>query len=462
PKGNIISGATYLTAPQMRVFLASALNNFKVLEGQLDTRATAAKSVVQKNVLLDQNQAIQTVVEQAKNSFDPKFGGFGVEPKFPMPELLNFLIYWYSETGDALIKEMLKKTLSEMNKGGLFDHVEGGFFRYSTARDWSIPHFEKMLEDNALLISVYLTAYAIFGEKEFLECAKSALNYANTALFDAKEKYFFGTQNADEKYYQLPVGERKKLVAPAVDKTLYTDWNCMMSCALLKASAVLENEKLEMQALECIETIEKKCVKGKTVFHYFDSEPKNPYLLAGHAHLLRTYICAFNHTGKKKFLQKALQLFESIEEKFAAPQWGYFDTSHKEETGLLSEKHRFPKQNSLMAECLLKLGTITKKEKYFKEGRAIIQNIFFEALGNGVFAAPVAGAALLLEKGVLEAKLVWKTDAKQVLKKILSKDTGNTVVEFIETQEKNQPALMLCKKNVCFKTVLGLEQIGEI
>jgi len=273
PKGSIITGGTYLPAEQMMQFLSSGLNSFHVLEDSIDEKTTKQIQLEHpKNVLLDFSELIEQNIEFAKNQFDVSYGGFGAEPKFPMVELLNFLNYYYFETKDEKIKEIIEKTLSAMCNGGMYDKEEFGFYRYSTTRDWSIPHYEKMLEDNSQLVTIYLNAYSLFGKKEFLECAKNTLKFLTNSMYDNVGNYFYGTKDADEHYYSLKLVERKKEKSPFVDKTLYTHWNCLMISALFRASIVIGEESYKETALKCFKTLKNNCFNGKDIYHYFDKQ----------------------------------------------------------------------------------------------------------------------------------------------------------------------------------------------
>ncbi|MBN1901489.1 thioredoxin domain-containing protein, partial [Candidatus Sumerlaeota bacterium] len=112
-----------------------------------------------------------------KNSFDHEYGGFGSHPKFPSPHNLRFLLRYWKRTSDDKAIEMVEQTLSCMRKGGVFDHVGFGFHRYSTDNRWLVPHFEKMLYDQALLAMAYLETYQATGKKEYAQTAREIFTY---------------------------------------------------------------------------------------------------------------------------------------------------------------------------------------------------------------------------------------------------------------------------------------------
>ena len=121
-----------------------------------------------------------------------------------------------------------------MADGGTYDQFAGGFFRYSTTRDWSIPHFEKMLEDNAKLTSVYALASQVLDDPYYLDVVKSAQSWLLSDMRDPETGAFAGSQDADKEkaYYGQPLEVRATLPTPYVDRTVYAGWNALMISAL--------------------------------------------------------------------------------------------------------------------------------------------------------------------------------------------------------------------------------------
>jgi uncharacterized protein YyaL (SSP411 family) len=131
-----------------------------------------------------------------KAGYDPARGGFGGAPKFPMPVYHNFLLRYYARTKNKEAVEMSLHTLREMAKGGIYDHLGGGFARYSTDENWHIPHFEKMLYDNAQLAVNYLEAYQITRDPDLARVAEETLGYIQRDMGHA-EGGFYSAEDAD-------------------------------------------------------------------------------------------------------------------------------------------------------------------------------------------------------------------------------------------------------------------------
>jgi uncharacterized protein YyaL (SSP411 family) len=131
-----------------------------------------------------------------RRSFDARYGGFGEAPKFPRPVALNFLLRYYARTKTQEALDMAAATLREMAKGGMYDQLGGGFHRYSVDARWFVPHFEKMLYDQAQLAISYLEAFQITGDASFSQTARGILDYVLRDMRDA-DGGFYSAEDAD-------------------------------------------------------------------------------------------------------------------------------------------------------------------------------------------------------------------------------------------------------------------------
>src|SRR5262249_19622421 len=129
-------------------------------------------------------------------AFDRRSGGFGSAPKFPHPVQLRLLLRVWQRFGDSDALDMVRLTLDRMAMGGIYDHLGRGFHRYSTDAQWLVPHFEKMLYDNALLTVAYLEAYQATGEAFYREVVEETLGYVLREM-TSPEGPFYSTQDAD-------------------------------------------------------------------------------------------------------------------------------------------------------------------------------------------------------------------------------------------------------------------------
>lgn len=141
-------------------------------------------------------QLLDLAYENMRQNFDPVFGGFSQAPKFPTPHYLMFLLRYWKKTGKAEALQMVEKTLTSMQQGGIYDHVGGGFARYSTDERWLVPHFEKMLYDNALLLIAYVEAYQCTGKQGYADIAEQIVSYIKRDMNDVRGG-FYSAEDAD-------------------------------------------------------------------------------------------------------------------------------------------------------------------------------------------------------------------------------------------------------------------------
>ena len=141
-------------------------------------------------------EVVARAVDQLKLAFDQDFGGFGSAPKFPPSQALRMLLRFSQSETDEQALHMAEKTLFAMKNGGLYDHLGGGFCRYSTDERWLVPHFEKMLYDNAQLARVYLEAYQVTKKEEYRRIARETLDYVIREM-QAPEGGYFSATDAD-------------------------------------------------------------------------------------------------------------------------------------------------------------------------------------------------------------------------------------------------------------------------
>jgi uncharacterized protein YyaL (SSP411 family) len=140
--------------------------------------------------------ASEAAFDRLRSTFDGEWGGFDGAPKFPRSVVLEFLLRYHRRTGDADAREMVTRTLDAMARGGLYDHVGGGFHRYATDARWLVPHFEKMLYDNALLAVAYLEGHQVTGREDFAAVARDVLDYVGREM-TAPEGGFWSATDAD-------------------------------------------------------------------------------------------------------------------------------------------------------------------------------------------------------------------------------------------------------------------------
>jgi uncharacterized protein YyaL (SSP411 family) len=141
-------------------------------------------------------ETLDKAFKQLRQSFDAEWGGFGSAPKFPIPHNLTFLLRWHRRTGDTMALAMVEKTLDAMRRGGIYDQIGFGFHRYSVDKRWLVPHFEKMLYDQAMLAMAYTEAYQSTGKVRYGRVAEEILTYVLRDMTSA-EGGFYTAEDAD-------------------------------------------------------------------------------------------------------------------------------------------------------------------------------------------------------------------------------------------------------------------------
>jgi len=174
-------------------------------------------------------QVLDAAFGYHEQQYDSINGGFGHAPKFPSPERLRFLLRYWHRTGNTRALQMVEHTLQQMRRGGMFDQLGGGFHRYSTDSKWLLPHFEKMLYDQALLALVYLEAFQATGRQEYEQTVRSILEYVCRELQNTEGAYCTGedadSEGVEGKYYVWSIDEVRSVLDPAVARLVIAAFN---------------------------------------------------------------------------------------------------------------------------------------------------------------------------------------------------------------------------------------------
>ena len=363
---------------------------------------------------------IHAAVSELKQTFDKEFGGFGQEPKFPTPHILYLLL--------KTEPDMAEKTLIQMYKGGIFDHIGFGFSRYSTDRFWLVPHFEKMLYDNALLATAYLMAFELTGKEIYRSVAEKTLLYVKRDL-GSPDRGFFSAQDADSdgeegKYYLLKpeeltalLGEtngrrfnvyfgitqngnfegrnipnlinngkvdssmdeflptvyeyRKSRTSLRTDHKILTSWNALALAAYANAYRILGTQAHLDIALKTVGFMERELTDGDIVFSGVTSGVRgNVGLLDDYAFYIYALICLHQATQDPVFLTRAQSLqSKAISEYFDQDDGGFFFSGKSNEKLIFNPKETYdgamPSGNSVMVYNLTRLYALTNADAFY-------------------------------------------------------------------------------------------------
>ena len=389
PSGDILTGATYLPPDQMADALTRIASYYRTSQPEIATRTLearkrAASGVARSAGSLD-GGIVNSILEAVTNAHDPEYGGFGNAPKFPQTDAILLLLEQSQVRSDPTLRQMAVHTLERMAGGGTYDHVEGGFFRYSTTQDWSVPHFEKMLEDHAGLVS----GLALAGMDSVLE---STTGYLDRVLRDSKTGLYAGSQDADEHYYSMGAGERAERPAPYVDRRVYTSWNAALAIAYLESDRRLDRPALREHAGKLLERLFKDAYRrGEGMHHAADVGGQLPDQVWSLWASLRAYQAGLGG----QWLAAGLDLARHLEDRYGdANLGGYFDHASGDDLGRLSEPIKPLVENSIAAIGLTELSVLTgdPSAPHLDQARRALESVAALPRQYGLMAAVFARA----------------------------------------------------------------------
>lgn len=401
--GEVIAGETYVPTERLKMVLKAVKDLYKQRKsGIQESRLSHVheKKHAKREELTD--DIIREVALSAEDNFDKFYGGFGTEPKFPSPEVIDLLFMQYQKTKDRKYLDMALKTLDGMHDG-IYDKIDFGFFRYSVARDWKMPHYEKMLDTNAGLLRNYATAYSVAKNGKYKEIAEQIIDYINKFLSNQNDGGFYGSQDADEEFYLSSQDERKSKKHPYVDKTIYVDWNSMMISSYIKAGVALNDKNATDFAVKTADFILKKCYDERDgLFHFYDGNANVNGLLGDNIYFMNCLMDIYNATKEEKYLEKAEEIAKLVVGKFYDGETGgFFDRLPKDEDfGTLKQRTKQFLENSFCSVVFLRLYFLTGDRKYMEAAERTLLHFYGSYPNFGYFSAMYALAAgMLLDEG---------------------------------------------------------------
>jgi uncharacterized protein len=386
PQGDILTGATYLPPDQMLGALEKVAGYYRTRKPEISAQALESRKKSSTMIAASAGSLdpglVDAVLAAVENSYDDAYGGFGGSPKFPQTDAIALLGEQAARRDEPRLLEMARFTLRQMAGGGTYDHVEGGFFRYSTTQDWSVPHFEKMLEDHGGLIS----ALALAGEDEILD---SAAGYLDTVLRDPTTGLYAGSQDADERYYGLDGDGRAELEPPYVDRRVYTNWNAMLAVAYLEADARVGRPDLREKAARLLDRLFQDGLTPAGGMLHAEGVAGQ---LGDQVWALLAAVRAFQAGLGASWLAAAEQLAAHLEAAYAdAELGGYFDHALGGELGRLDDRLKPIGENSVAALALFELGTLVGGD-HLEHGRRALESVAALPARYGLMAAGWARA----------------------------------------------------------------------
>lgn len=383
------------------------------------------------------------ILQKIGSSIDPYFGGINKAPKFPMPTLWNFLeesLKLPFETNQ--IEHLLDNTLHKMAQGGIFDHVDGGFSRYSVDSEWFCPHFEKMLYDNGQLLSVYANAYKRTKNFIFKETIDKIISFHEKTLLASNGLYFASldadSEGEEGKFYVWSYEElnqlipyesnenfyedfsisihgnwedgknilfkkqsfsssiyadqlqtlnrvRNQRIAPSLDNKQLLSWNAMYLIGLIDVFHATEENDVKDKIESLFLAIEKNLFQQNKWLHQaqYTSQPIEAFL-DDVAFMALAYLKWFLITNDERYLNQSNNLIVFIKENFFDGSLGLFTYSNRSQNKLIANIPELidsviPSSNSVVVECLFYLGQFLEIPEYTILGNNILEKVLSKA-----------------------------------------------------------------------------------
>ncbi len=464
PDGTPFYGGTYFPPaerfgmPSFRRVLTAVAEAYALRKAQVAQTAAEIREFLQRPLSVARptgplsRDLLDLAYEQLARSYDPTHGGFGGAPKFPQPMVLDVLLRHHRRTGEPFAQEMTSTTLRAMGAGGMYDQLGGGFHRYSVDAQWLVPHFEKMLYDNALLARSYLEAWQVTGEPEFRRITEETLAFvaremaapeggfysALDADSDGEEGKFYvwtptelvevlGTEQAARVAEAFDVTERgnfegrnilhavradapaimrsvrpqllaarERRVRPHRDEKVLASWNGLLLRAVAEAGRVLARPDLLTMARANARFMLSRLRSGNRMLRSFkDGQARLPGYLEDQAAVADGLLALYEATFESDWLKAMGELLDEMLRAFwDEPSGMFYDTATDHERLVVRPQdvtdNATPSGTSLAVDILLRAGSLLGREDWLRcAGRVL------ERLGPAAAQAPSAFGRLL-------------------------------------------------------------------
>ncbi len=434
PNGQPVYGGTYHSKKQWNSVLTKILELYKNKPEELVSYANSLSDGIKSNNLIEVHSETPKFSKQDfidnitswQTSWDTIYGQERTKEKFIKTGNLTFLMNYVHLLKDEKVSKQVKTTLDNMYEGGVFDHVGGGFFRYSTDTQWLVPHFEKMLYNNAQVLSIYANGYLKYKDPRYKYIIEKNIQFLEQNMADSdggyissidadnegkegayyiwskeelkkalgegfemflerykltllneegKHNYVISKKSRDSivskeefKWLDLLNNKRKQRTPPNRDIKKITSWNALLIIGYVDAYRALGDKKHLNLAESLVKTVYSDAFKNGKLKHIFNTNSnKSDGFLEDYAYLISAYLKLYSVTGKLTYATKASELTEIVLEHYGDSQNNMFTFAQK--SNLVSPLVKLsdgvlPSPNSIMADNLKKLSILYRNERY--------------------------------------------------------------------------------------------------
>ena len=464
--------------------------------------ATVLKEEFSKNFML-----------QATNNYDTKNGGFSVAPKFPHASTLNTLLAIDALYDEKAAKPMVLNTLEKMAQGGMYDLVDGGFCRYSVDDEWLVPHFEKMLYDNALLCGVYTKTYLAYKDEKHLQIAKEIADFwynfmseddlfysASDADSEGEEGTYFvytydevyttlmenGYDNATQMCETMNVTHhgnfegkniirfdnattpewfenvkillskiRQKRQYPFIDKKVQTSWSAMMINSLFELGAI--DSKYTQKAVKSLDALLKTMFLDGVLYHttLIHKTPKVEAFLEDYAFLAQALLSAYKFTQDELYLIHAQRFTnKALEEFYTKGVWNF--STGEFTTKAETSDTTYTSSISIIIDVLLSLSTLLEDEKYKHFAFKTMEYNSYEMGRKPIYFPYMLTQVFRYIKGdrIIKSKIFNLNNA--------SLELASIKYPFTLLKASEDEGFMICGEKSCFANTTDVEEIDKL
>ena len=498
---------TRLIAKKVAAMDPKLFENADEIEGFLNhpehpKEATVLKEEFYKNLML-----------QAKNNYDTRNGGFSDKPKFPHSSTLRSLLVIDQLYNERAARAMVENTLENMCKGGMYDLVDGGFCRYSVDEKWLVPHFEKMLYDNALLCDVYSEAYLRYENAHHLKIAKEIADFCYN--FMSEDDLFYSASDADsegaegtyftytyEEVYTTLIengfndaqklceemsvthhgnfesgksiirfenGEpewfsdvkpllqklRLKREYPFIDKKVQTSWSAMMINALFKLGTI--DAAYHEKAVKSLDALLDTLFIDGTLYHttLIHKIPKVEAFLEDYAFLSQALLTAFKQTQNELYLIHAQRFInKALEEFYDKGLWNFSSGEFAVKAEITDTT--YTSSVSIMVDVLLTLGSLLEDEKYTHFAFKTMEYNSYELGRKPIYYPHMLTQAIRYVKG----DRIIKTSKENIQNNAY--ELARISYPFTLLKSSDEDDFMVCGEKSCFANTQNIQELDKI
>ncbi len=304
PSGELLAASNFLPVEEFKNLLLNVYLAYQEKDAQSrtaqpgqtgDASAHASVQSAPESLLEEITQSIMALA-------DPINGGYGRGQKFIQAPVNDFLLCRYEATKNPAYLDHVRLTLDRMRDGQIHDIEAGGYFRTTTGADWTQPHREKLLVEQAGLLSNCLHVFRLTQRDEYARMAEEIIGYLSDKLFDVNTGAFFGCE--DFLRHEEPAESSDGECFSIIDPCIYVDANADTAIAYLEAAALIDRNDCEEKALNLIEYLWSRCRVNDRMCHYYDDAPRLPGLLLDQGRVGRAMLQAHRVSGNAKYLER--------------------------------------------------------------------------------------------------------------------------------------------------------------